>query len=73
MGRKEDWAFGLSETVFTLREIPHSQQWGLGVATLYVVDDCHQIFSIAGTEGPMGLRQEPDHWGREVLGQKAEK
>ena len=51
----------------------HSQQWGLGVATLYVVDDCHQIFSVAGTEGPMGLRQ-TGSLGREGgLGQKAEK
>lgn len=35
----------------------HSQQWSLGVAVLYVVHDCLQIFSIAGTKGPVGLRQ----------------
>lgn len=35
----------------------HSQQWSLGVAMLYVVHDCLQIFSIAGTKGPVGLRQ----------------
>lgn len=35
----------------------HGQQWSLGVAVLYVVHDCLQVFGIAGTEGPVGLRQ----------------
>lgn len=51
----------------------HSQQWSLGVAALYVVHNCLQIFSVAGTEGPVGLRQ-TGSLGREGgPDQKAEK
>lgn len=35
----------------------HGQQRSLGVAALYVVHGCLQILSVAGTEGPVGLRQ----------------
>lgn len=51
----------------------HSQQWSFGVAVLYVVHDCLQIFSIAGTKGPVGLRQTRSLGREGGPGQKAEK
>lgn len=51
----------------------HSQQRSLGVAVLYVVHNCLQIFSVAGTKGPVGLRQTRTLGREGGPGQKAEK
>lgn len=53
----------------------HGQQWSLGVVALYVVHSCLQIFRVAGTVGPVGLRQtgsfgRPRPAGRKMKGLK---
>lgn len=52
---------------------PHSQQRSMGVAVLYVAHDRLQIFSVAGTEGPVGLRQTRPLGEEGSLGHRAEK
>ena len=52
---------------------PHSQQWSVGVAVLNVAHDRLQILSIAGTEGPVGLRQTRSLGREESLARMAEK
>lgn len=74
-GEREKGRLGLWQAVFILpsERDAHGQQWSLGVTALYVVHDCLQIFSIAGTESPVGLRQTRSLGREGGPDQKAEK